>query len=209
MSYSNQPQPKQNHWQNAGRSVRRLRHQSPALLWVAFALFGLIAFCLLWALSVGAQPFTKAVGGFGLIVYILCQFGQLLWIMIALDRYANQAALSQVEELQSQQGKTQDEFLGAMQEKVSKIPFAFIALSGWIALGCYVFESIVNWSAMPFITDFEQFRVGLLLGKLIGFDSNSFARYVFSLLSVEGLATALIVVWFWISAHREGKKAQP
>lgn len=189
--------------------MRRLRHQSPALLWVAFLLFGILAFCLLWALSVGAQPFNKAIGGIGLIVYILCQFGQLLWIMIGLDRYANEAALAQVQELQSTQSKTQDEFLGAMQEKISKIPFAFIALSGWIALGCYVFESIVNWAAMPFITDLGKFRVGLLVGKLIGFDSVSFGRYVFSLLSVEGLATALIVVWFWISAHREGKKAQP
>lgn len=207
MNYSNQPKP--NYWQNAGKTVQRMRYKNPGLLWVAFLLFAVLALCLAWALSVGAQPFTKIHGGVGFVVYVLCQFGQLLWIMIALDRYANQAALAQVEELQSQQGKTQDDFLGAMQERVSKIPFAFIALSGWIALGCYVYESIVNWSAMPFITDFEKFRVGLLVGKLVAFDSVAFGRYVFSLLSVEGLATALIVVWFWIAAHREGKKAQP
>ncbi len=207
MTYHNHQNQPTNHWRNAGRAVRRMRHQSPGLLAVAFLIFSLLAFCLLWALSKGAAPFARTFGGAGLIVYILCQCGQLLWILIGLDRYANQAALNQVEDIQSQQhGNHPDEFVSIMREKVSKIPFAFVALSGWIALGCYVCESIVNWSAFPIIKDWARFRAGLLLYKVVGLDWIAIGRYVFSLLSVEALVVALICVWFWIQAHRQGKK---
>lgn len=155
---------------------------------------------------------TVGTGAF--FVWSLINLGELAWIFIALDRAAHRAAIraSQAEQAyhnSTTTPKNEDRQTRKMRKRATKIPFFFIAASGWIALACFVVDAIVNWRAYPIVKDFSEFTTGLSIGDLSMVDWNNLLIQAWNLFSLELLVVAIIICTQWVLMHKSGSNPNP
>jgi hypothetical protein len=187
----------------------KLKH--PPHLVGAFLMSLGLAYCLLKVLAIGSVPYFKLFSSFGLVVYLLTQGAQLMWILILMDRNAEYGAYTQAQQAIAnapQAGNTPSaQMAQALHERLVQMPYQFKLYAAWIGLAAYLEEAIVNSFAFPFVTNWDAFRIGQVTGKPAGWDWVAFGRYIFSMFSVEAVAVVLIVVILWIYANKAGKAA--
>lgn len=165
----------------------------PILGWLVDVLAALI-FCtgatLIWALVNGAQ---------------------ILWLVILADKWAWRGAIATARrDAAATGGNVKGEAYATRRAKrhLSKLPFQFIAWSGYIALGAFAFDLIVNLRAYPPIANWPAFYAGLTIGDFSAIDMGKVLVLALSLFSTEVLAVAIVAVWGWVWTRSQHQQPQ-
>ena len=150
-----------------------------------------------------------ATGAF--ILWFLIQICQITWILIAIDRKSHRAAIREAQkEIDSQSsdgeqdGQQSDRAVRKIRKRAVKIPFFFMAASGYIALGSFIAEFIINVRYFPVITNWNRFISGLTIGTITGIDTQQLLYLCSNLFATELLVIALVMVGQWIWSHQNG-----
>lgn len=200
-----------------------------ALAWVALVLLGALALKLAvinvapYLVILGQSPIkpsgTPLIGwlldALSLVVFglgALLLWGavnglQLLWILITLDKVALRAAIKashansqSVPQATGRPGKAERK----ARRKLAGLPFFFLRFSGFLALGAFVLDGIVNLLHYPPVKSWSAFWAGSAIGDFSAVDLQTLMMFLFSLFSTEVLAVAIAVVFAWIVYHQEG-----
>ena len=145
-----------------------------------------------------------ATGAF--ILWFLIQVCQITWILIAIDRKSHRAAIREAQkEIRSQSSEMEgDRSVRKIRKRAVRIPFFFMAASGYIALGSFIAEFIINVRYFPVITNWNRFVSGLTIGTITGIDSQQLLYLCSNLFATELLVIALVMVGQWIWSHQNG-----
>lgn len=138
--------------------------------------------------------------------WALIQGSQVSWILIQLDRKAQRTAIkeSRREASTIDANSGDDARIRRMRRKAIRVPFFFIAASGWIALAAFVAEFVINARYFPLIKSWNAFLAGLTIGNLSAINSDNLISLLWNLFSTEFSVVALIIVGQWIWSHRNG-----
>lgn len=218
--------------QKAYSRLREEIEDSPASMFVAILILIVLCSLFLKVLFINAEPFLILVGadvpkpsGYpiigwafdvlnmlyigtgGVLLWALVQLAETTWILVALDRKAHRSATREAQkelEYQDQQsGQKSDRHIRKMRRRAVKLPFFFQAASGYIALGAFVFDIIVNWRAYPLFSDWDAFTAGLTIGDFSPILWDNALRQFWNLFSVEILVVAIIACGQWVWMHRQ------
>jgi hypothetical protein len=153
-----------------------------------------------------------ATGAF--IAWFLVQLAQVMWILIVFDRRAHRGALRESmreEAYQDTESRSTREarHIKRMKRRAIRMPFFFMAASGWIALSGFVTESIVAFHAYPVIKNWDEFFAGLVIGDLSPVNWGHVGMQFFCLFSTELLVIAIITVWQWVWSHKNAENPSP
>jgi len=145
-----------------------------------------------------------ATGAF--ILWFLIQVCQITWILIAIDRKSHRAAIRESQkEIASQSTELEgDQSVRKIRKRAVRIPFFFMAASGYIALGAFIAEFIINVRYFPVITNWNRFVSGLTIGTITGIDTQQLLYLCSNLFATELLVIALVMVGQWIWSHQNG-----
>ena len=145
-----------------------------------------------------------ATGAF--ILWFLIQVCQITWILIAIDRKSHRAAIRESQkEIDSQSSEMEgDRSVRKIRKRAVRIPFFFMAASGYIALGSFIAEFIINVRYFPVITNWNRFVSGLTIGTITGIDTQQLLYLCSNLFATELLVIALVMVGQWIWSHQNG-----
>jgi hypothetical protein len=207
-------------------------NDNPVMLLVATLIFIVLAALALKLIALNIAPYLSLLGapevkpsnipivgwGYDLlnllyvgtgacILWGLIQTCQITWILISLDRKAQRAAVkaSQREAASMGEGYDRDRVTRQVRRRAVRLPFFFMAASGYIALAAYVAEAIINFKAFPPVKNFQAFIAGMTIGDVSPIDFNNVLTNVWNMFSTEFLVIALIVVGQWIWSHRSAE----
>jgi hypothetical protein len=219
--------------QKAARYLRDEIDDNPASFFAAILILIVLCSLFLKVLFINAEPFLILVGadvpkpsgypiigwGFdvlnmlyvgtgGVLLWGLVQLAETTWILVAMDRKAHRVATRESQkELEYQEAhgtdSKSDRHIRKMRRRAVKLPFFFQGASGYIALGAFVFDIIVNWRAYPLFSDFDAFTAGLTIGDFSPIDWDNAMRQFWNLFSVEILVVAIIAVGQWVWMHKQ------
>lgn len=218
--------------QKAARHLREEIEDSPASFFAAILVLIVLCALFLKVLFINAEPFLLLVGatvpkpsGYpivgwafdvlnilylgtgGVLLWALVQLAETTWILVAMDRKAHRVATREAlkeQDYQSQNSSpTDDRHIRKMRRRAIKLPFFFQAASGYIALGAFVFDIVVNWRAYPLFKDFDAFTAGLMIMDFSPIDWDNALRQFWNLFSVEILVVAIIAVGQWVWMHKQ------
>jgi hypothetical protein len=138
------------------------------------------------------------------ILWFLINLAQVVWILIALDRRAHRTAVRESQRESDRQGTEyeSDGQIRKLKRRATRVPFFFIAASGWIALAAFVAEFAINLKAYPPIRSWNAFVAGLSIGDVSAIDFNKVMAILWGCFSTELVVIALIIVGQWIWSHR-------
>ena len=145
------------------------------------------------------------------LAWTLVNGGQIFWLFILADKAAWRGAMrtaredaQQLDGNASRPGYRRSRPVRRAERHVGKMPFLFIAWSGYVALGCFVIDLIVNLRCYPVIKDLGRFFAGMAIGDFSPIDTNHLLTLVVSLFSTEIMAVLLMVVGHWIASRNKG-----
>ncbi|BAS57210.1 hypothetical protein NIES2135_34360 [Leptolyngbya boryana NIES-2135] len=204
-------------------------NDNPWLMLVAIVIFAILIALALKLIQVNLAPYIKVMGmpdfkpsnipivGWGydvltllyvatgaVILWFLINLAQVVWILIALDRRAHRTAVRESKKEAALQGNQyeSDGQVRKLKKRATRVPFFFIAASGWIALVAFVAEFLINLKAYPPIRSWNAFIAGLTIGDLSPIDMNQVMQILWGCFSTELVIIALIVVGQWIWSHK-------
>jgi hypothetical protein len=185
---------------------------NPFMMVIAIVIFTILAALTLKLIQVNLMPYMKVLGlpafkpsntpiiGWGLdllhllyfatgavILWFLINLAQVIWILIALDRRAHRTAVRESRkelDLQGSQYESNGQ-IRRLNKRASRVPFFFIAASGWIALAAFVAEFCINLKAYPPIRSWNAFIAGLTIGDLSPINFNQVAAILWGCFSTE------------------------
>ncbi|MBW4441879.1 MAG: hypothetical protein KME10_11710 [Plectolyngbya sp. WJT66-NPBG17] len=202
---------------------------NPFMMLVAIVIFTILCALALKLIQVNLMPYMKVLGlpafkpsntpiiGWGMdllsllyfatgavILWFLINLAQVTWILIALDRRAHRTAAREAKKELDRQGSgyESDGQIRKLNKRAVRVPFFFIAASGWIALAAFVAEFLINVKAYPPIRSWNAFIAGLTIGDLSPINFNQVAAILWGCFSTELVIIALIIVGQWIWSHR-------
>lgn len=202
---------------------------NPFMMIIAIVIFAILAALTLKLIQVNLLPYMKVLGlpafkpsgtpivGWGLdllhllyfatgavILWFLINLAQVIWILIALDRRAHRTAVRESRKELDRQGSQyeSDGQIRRLKKRATRVPFFFIAASGWIALAAFVAEFLINLKAYPPIRSWNAFIAGLTIGDLSPINFNQVAAILWGCFSTELVIIALIIVGQWIWSHK-------
>jgi hypothetical protein len=205
---------------------------NPASFFVAMVFLIVLCSLFLKVISVNVEPFLILVGsdvpkssgipiigwGYdvlnllyvgtgGFLLWALVQLAETMWIFVSIDRKLHRVSTREAEQERNyqQQGQRDDEnrYIRRMRRRSIKLPFFVQAASGYIALGAFVFDIIVNWRAYPLLENMEMFLAGLMIGDFSSINWDNAMRQFWNLFSVEILVVAILICIRWVRAHRQ------
>jgi hypothetical protein len=144
-----------------------------------------------------------AMGSF--VAWLIVNTGQCLWIFITLDRKVHRKVVSEMSaehKLQGLEGRSDSADIRNMRRKGIKLPAAILTYSGWIALGCFVVEGIINFKAYPPVNDFGKFLVSIQLGRFEVFNVENIAKFLWSMFSTEIFVVVILLAFMWVDARK-------
>ena len=144
-----------------------------------------------------------AMGSF--VAWLIINMGQCLWIFITLDRQVHRQVVSEMSaehKLQGIEGRSDSSDIRKMRKKGIRLPAAILTYSGWIALGCFIAEGIINIKAYPPVNDFGKFFVSIQLGRFEVFNVENIAKFLWSMFSTEIFVVIILIILMWINARK-------
>ena len=144
-----------------------------------------------------------AMGSF--VAWLIINMGQCLWIFITLDRQVHRQVVSEMSaehRLQGMEGRSDSADIRKMRKKGIRLPAAILTYSGWIALGCFVAEGIINIKAYPPVNDFSKFFVSIQLGRFEVFNVENISKFLWSMFSTEIFVVIILIIFMWIKARK-------
>ena len=202
---------------------------NPFMMIVAIVIFAILCALTLKLFQVNLMPYMKVMGlpafkpsgtpivGWlldaltllyvatgAVILWFLINLAQVIWIFIALDRRAHRTAVRESrKELERQgSGYESDGQIRRLKKRAVRVPFFFIAASGWIALAAFVTEFVINLRAYPPVRSWNAFIAGLTIGDLSPIRFDEVFKILWSCFSTEFVIIALIIVGQWIWSHK-------
>lgn len=160
----------------------------------------LLAVPLLGLILSAWNDIVSALGG--TLIWGVIQIFQVLWILIALDRKAQLAALKQARETEIDPRQFRDRRHRRVARGVNRIPFFFIRWSAMLALTAYAFDFCLGISKYPPAKNLQVFFVAMMAGAVNRIDWVNFWKLVLMLFSFEALLVPFLIVVFWIRARR-------
>ena len=144
-----------------------------------------------------------AMGSF--VAWLIINMGQCLWIFITLDRQVHRQVVSEMSaehRIQGMEGRSDSSDIRKMRKKGIRLPAAILTYSGWIALGCFIAEGIINLKAYPPVNDFGKFFVSIQLGKFEIFNVENISKFMWSMFSTEIFVVIILIILMWINARK-------
>ena len=144
-----------------------------------------------------------AMGSF--VAWLIINMGQCLWIFITLDRQVHRQVVSEMSaehRIQGMEGRSDSSDIRKMRKKGIRLPAAILTYSGWIALGCFIAEGIINIKAYPPVNDFGKFFVSIQLGKFEIFNVENISKFMWSMFSTEIFVVIILIILMWINARK-------
>jgi hypothetical protein len=207
---------------------------SPFSQWAAYLLMVVLIALLMKIIAVNLYPFALVVGATvpaasnipilgwffdvvsilytcmgAFLLWLVINLCELGWIFVGMDRSAERTAIREARAEKARQdadGYDDDRQTRAMRRRAVRIPFFYKAVAGWLALGAFVADAIINWKAFPLVKDWDAFWGALTLGIMPPIDWSNAGQQFFNLFNVEILAIAIIAAGQWIWMHKEGAK---
>ncbi|MBN8563557.1 MAG: hypothetical protein J0L70_23745 [Leptolyngbya sp. UWPOB_LEPTO1] len=220
---------KQNNHYKPNWKDRVADNDNPFMMIAAIVIFAILAALALKLIQVNLMPYMKVLGlpefkpsntpivGWAMdllhllyfatgavILWFLVNLAQVIWILIALDRRAHRTAVREARKELDRQGSQHesDGQIRKLKRRATRVPFFFIAASGWIALAAFVAEFLINLKAYPPIRSWNAFIAGLTIGDLSPINFNQVAAILWGCFSTELVIIALIIVGQWIWSHK-------
>lgn len=137
-----------------------------------------------------------AVGAF--FIWGLTQCAQCLWLIIRIDRKANQNAMIRSNAIRVRVGTGHTGRDLKMAKRTIGIPYFFIRWSGLISLGAYVFDLILGLSEYPLAESTEKFWFYLNTGMVDKLDIAHLRNLLVMMFTFEALLYPTIIIWQWI-----------
>lgn len=137
-----------------------------------------------------------AVGAF--FVWGLTQCAQCLWLIIRIDRKANQNALIRSNAIRARVGSAHKGRDKRIANRTIGIPYFFIRWSGLISLGAYVFDLILGLNEYPLAESAEKFWFYINTGMLDKLDIAHLRNLLVMMFTFEALLYPTIIIWQWI-----------
>ena len=149
------------------------------------------------------DQWNTAISAIGaILVWVVVQIFQVLWILIALDRKAKRGALKDAR----RSGVDANSFSDRRSRKVAKglngIPFFFIRWSALLALFAYAFDFAIGIHKYPPARNLQVFFVAIASGITSRIDWGNLWKLLIMLFSFEALLIPFVIVVFWIRARQ-------
>lgn len=206
--------------------------ESPASFFCALAIMAVLLMLLMKIIAMNLYPFALVVGSDipkasnwpiigwfwdvlnilytsmgAFLLWLVINACELGWIAVGLDRAAERAAIREAREEEARHsagGFGDDRQTRKMRRRAVRIPFFYKAVAGYLALGAFVVDMIINWKAFPLVKDWDGFRDSLTLEITPPIDWANAGQQFFNLFNVEILAIAILATAQWIWMHKKG-----
>jgi hypothetical protein len=214
----------------AYHSLQEQLDESPLSAFMAWLVMAVLLALLLKVIYVNIAPFVIVIGGSippasnipiigwlwdvlnllyvgtgAVLAWTLINVCEVAWIFVAMDRKAHRSAIRESrKELarQEAEGLKDDRQTRKMRRRSVRLPFFFIAASGWIALAAFIVDAIINWNAYPLCKSFPDFLAGLTIGDLSPINWGNAGIQIWNLFSMEILVVAIVACGQWIWMHK-------
>jgi hypothetical protein len=214
----------------AYNSLQDQLDESPVSAFMAWLVMAVLLSLLLKIIYVNIAPFVIVIGGSvqpasnipivgwawdvlnllvtgtgAVLAWALINICEVAWIFVAMDRKAHRSAIRESrKELARQEadGLKDDRQTRKARRRSVRLPFFFIAASGWIALAAFIVDAIINWNAYPLCKSFPDFLAGLTIGDLSPINWGNAGIQIWNLFSMEVLVVAIVACGQWIWMHK-------
>lgn len=176
-------------WLNIAPYVELVRQMGGGKNWLEYIPL------LNWVIQAWGVAINTIVG---VLIWVLVQSLQCLWILIGLDRRALRGAVSQSQLGRFDLPKDSDAQARRLERKSRQIPYFFIRWGGLLSLGAYVFDLIVGLSLYPPARSFDKFWFALSVGQWSAINVENVWKLLIMLFAFEFILILFIVVSQWI-----------
>lgn len=176
-------------WINIAPYVELMRRMSGPKNWIEYIPV------LGWIVGAWGAAVSTIVG---VLIWVLVQSLQCLWILIGLDKRALRGAITQSEAGRFYLPEHADARSRRLERKARRIPYFFIRWGGLLSLGAYVFDLIVGLSLYPPAKSLDKFWFALSVGQWSAIDQDNLIKLLMMLFAFEFVLLLFLVVVQWI-----------
>lgn len=140
----------------------------------------------------------------GFLLWVLIQTGQVMWILIMLDRKAVGNALKNQQRNSELYDTTAKDFMvRKIAKRSSRVPLLFIRWSHFLALFSYVVDGIMGVSMFPPAKSLQALLIALTVGSGQGIYWGNVSNLLMMMFAFEPIFYVSIIVFQWLKTHRE------
>lgn len=143
------------------------------------------------------------------LIWVLVQSLQCLWLLIGLDKQALQGAVAKAHSQRFHIPNHADSTAREMERKARRIPYFFIRWGALLSLGAYAFDLIVGISLYPPAESFDEFIFALSVGQWSAIDFPNVWKLLMMLFAFEFVLVLFLVVLQWIRTRQDAADTQP
>jgi hypothetical protein len=139
----------------------------------------------------------------GCLLWALIQTGQILWVLIMLDRKATRNALkAQTSSAELYDASGKDFVVKRIAKRTGRVPLLFIRWSHTLALFAYAVDGVLGLSLFPPAKSMQSLLLSLTIGAGQGIYWENITSLLVMMFAFEPLFFVSVIVFQWISTHR-------
>jgi hypothetical protein len=146
-----------------------------------------------------------------MLAWFTLNTAQCLWILLGFDSDMHRSVLASMtaeKKFQDLEGGTNSASIRQMRRKALKLPAFIFIYSGWIALGAYVAEALINFRAYPMVNDPGKFFTILAMGRMEVFNTENIIKFIWGMASTEVFVIAIVLAMIWAKSKRPAQPPQ-